>query len=124
MSHDDVSITLKSITHAGMAMTPEGLAVWLVASQAFPDVKVKPWTNPLAKKSLSDVAAILKESFQDGPKDTAEQSRNKQPNWTAQLHFVWDIILAHYLRDEDGDKEAFDHFWTRVVDGKRVLYLK
>lgn len=121
MTQEDAELTLKNVAKGGMAMTPEGIAIWLVALKKFPELNIKPWRNPLAKKSLPDVAAILKESFQDSSKEQGDKnsSRSKQPNWTAQLHFVWDIILSHYLREGGSTADEFDSVWTRVVDGKR-----
>ncbi|KAH7328625.1 DNA polymerase phi-domain-containing protein [Stachybotrys elegans] len=118
MSRDVAQATLSKVADAGMAMTPEGVAIWLVALQKFPDLKVKPWRSPLANKSLGDVTAILKESFQEAFKDSADDgsNRNRQPNSTTQMHFVWDVILGHFTRAEEREGEDFDHFWVRVVD--------
>lgn len=121
-------VTLERIAEAGMAMTPEGAAIWLVTLRRFPDVKVKPWRNPLSKKSLGDLAAVLKESFQEScPQSGVERGGRKQANWTAQLHFVWKVILNDYA--EASDHIEIQHFWSRVVDGKMnslftVLYFQ
>lgn len=116
-----VVTTLERVAAAGLAKTPEGVAMWLVALRRFPDIKVKPWIHPLQAKSFGDLAAILKESFQHQGHDQGNDRGNatnkgKQANWTAQLHFVWDLILAHYAA-EDADTQSFTQFWTRVVDG-------
>lgn len=110
--------TLVKMADSGLARTPEGVAVWLVAIERFPDLTVKPWKHPLSSKSLGDLTAVLKESFQnheamqgDGP------TVKKQANWTAQLHFVWDLILSHYVKAAS-TSEDFEQFWSRVVDGK------
>ncbi|KAH6610546.1 dna polymerase v [Trichoderma cornu-damae] len=109
--------TLEKLSNAGAAKTPEGVAVWLVALDRFPDLKVKPWQHPLSRKTLGDLAAILKESFNESSKDPSSNSRNnKQATWTAQLHFVWDLILSHYLKARDSGAEDFAQFWGRVVD--------
>lgn len=122
MDQAQAKSTLEKLSSAGVAKTPEGVAVWLVALNQFPDLKVKPWQHPLSRKTLGDLTAILKESFNDSSKDPSSKSRNnQQASWTAQLHFVWDLILNHYLKAGDSEVEDFAHFWGRVVDGKSVL---
>ncbi|KAM0462708.1 hypothetical protein ACHAPV_003532 [Trichoderma viride] len=117
MNQAQAKATLERLSNAGVAKTPEGVAVWMVALGQFPNLSVKPWQHPLAKKHLGDMAAILKESFNDSSKDSSSNSRNnKQATWTAQLHFVWDLILNHYLKAEDSKAEDFAQFWSRVVD--------
>lgn len=117
MNQTQAKATLEKLSNAGVAKTPEGVAVWLVALSQFPDLKVKPWLHPLSRKTLSDLTAILKESFNDSSKDPSSNSRNnQQASWTAQLHFVWDLILNHYLKAGDSEVEEFAHFWGRVVD--------
>ncbi|KAH7170991.1 DNA polymerase phi-domain-containing protein [Dactylonectria macrodidyma] len=114
MSQEDAKATLESVAEAGLAKTPEGAAVWLVALDRFPSIKVKPWEHPLSKKSLVDLAAVLRESF---AQDQGEQrQKNKQASWSAQLHFVWDLILAHYVQGAESGSADFEHFWARVVD--------
>ncbi|KAM0399741.1 hypothetical protein ACHAQC_003022 [Fusarium culmorum] len=117
MSKKQAEATLEKIAEANLAKTPEGVAVWLVALTRFPDLKVKPWHDPLSKKSFGDLAAVLRESFQDFSKDQPERGqKNKQASWTAQLHYVWDILLAHYLKEGESKAEEFQQFWARVVD--------
>lgn len=119
MKKKDVAATLEKVADAGLAKTPEGVAIWLVSLDRFPDLKVKPWPNPLASKYLGDLAAVLKESFQDFSKDQGDKAqKNKQASWTAQLHFVWDVILGHYVKKGNTGAEELEQFWTRVVDGK------
>jgi DNA polymerase phi len=119
MNKKQAEATLEKIAEANLAKTPEGVAVWLVTLTRFPDLKVKPWREPLSKKSFGDLAAVLRESFQDFSKDQPERGqKNKQANWTAQLHYVWDILLAHYLKEGKSKAEEFQQFWARVVDGE------
>ncbi|RGP62041.1 DNA polymerase v [Fusarium longipes] len=117
MNKKQAEATLEKIAEENLAKTPEGVAIWLVALTRFPDLKVKPWREPLSKKSFGDLAAVLRESFQDFSKDQPERGqKNKQANWTAQLHYVWDILLAHYLKEGESKTEEFQQFWARVVD--------
>ncbi|TFB04772.1 DNA polymerase V [Trichoderma ghanense] len=117
MDKAQAKATLERLSNAGVAKTAEGVAVWLVALSRFPDLQVKPWQHPLSRKTLGDLTAILKESFNDTSKDSSSNSRNnQQATWTAQLHFVWDLILNHYLKTGETEVEEFAHFWGRVVD--------
>ncbi|OTA00952.1 DNA polymerase V (phi) [Trichoderma parareesei] len=117
MDKAQTKATLERLSNAGVAKTAEGVAVWLVALSRFPDLQVKPWQHPLARKTLGELAAILKESFNETSKDSSSNSRNnQQATWTAQLHFVWDLILNHYLKNGESEVEEFAHFWGRVVD--------
>ena len=123
MRQRDAKATLEKIADAGLAKTPEGVAVWLVSLNRFPGLDVKPWSNPLSSKCLGDLTAVLKESFQDFPKEQGDQGKKSKPaSWTAQLHFVWDILLAHYVREGGNEVEDFEQFWNRVVDGKLRCY--
>ncbi|KAM0564269.1 hypothetical protein ACHAPJ_000479 [Fusarium lateritium] len=117
MNKKQAESTLERVAEANLAKTPEGVAIWLVTLSRFPDLKVKPWREPLSKKSFGDLAAVLRESFQDFSKDQNERGqKNKQASWNAQLHFVWDIILAHYVKEGEAGATEFEQFWARVVD--------
>lgn len=119
MDQAQAKATLERLSNAGVAKTAEGVAVWMVALSRFPDLQVKPWQHPLARKTLGELAAILKENFNETSKDSSSNSRNnQQATWTAQLHFVWDLILNHYLQNGESEVEEFAHFWGRVVDGE------
>ena len=116
----DVEASMEKIAKMGLAKTPEGVAVWLTALKRFPEVKVKPWRNPLSTKSLGDLALIMKETFQasDPANDAKQHHQKKQAIWTAQLHFVWDTLLSAYIGGDASKTEGLAHFWARVVDGK------
>ncbi|PNY26342.1 DNA polymerase V [Tolypocladium capitatum] len=117
MSKEEAEDTLLKIADSGLAKTPEGVAAWLVAQSRYPDLKLKPWHNPLSSKSLGDLAAVLKESFKDSGKDSNDKPQNKQAGWTAQLHFVWDIILGCYVKGgAEAGVDGLSQFWNRVVD--------
>lgn len=114
--------TLQKLADEGFAKTPEGVGIWIVALDRFPDMKTpaQPWRDPLATTSLTSLPAALKDS---GREASSGESGNKpkQGNWTAQLHFVWDLILAHFVKlggkPESNAAEQFKQFWNRVVDG-------
>ncbi|KAK2067159.1 hypothetical protein P8C59_000918 [Phyllachora maydis] len=115
MSQDFAKKTLKQLAQQGLAKTPEGVGIWIAALHRFPKLKVKePWSNPLAPSFISSLPPILKDSGRESLESV--QGKQKQENRTAQLHFVWDIILAFYVKLGDGSKADFQLFWGKVVD--------
>lgn len=121
--------TLQKLDEASWAKTPEAVALTVVFTERFPKIKLpsKSWRDYLSSKYLGELPAILKDSGKqetnsEEPKDSTQGQRQKQgqSNWTAQLHFVWDIILAHYVKlaaAKSGDaSDQFKQFWSRVVD--------
>ena len=121
MQEKDVEQTLVKLADGGLAKTPEGVAIWISALQSFPKLKIKPWIDPLGNKSLGDLTAVLKESFQNQDQGQNDKGgKNKQASWSAQLHFVWDIILAYFTQQDSSDADRFESFWLRVVDGRFI----
>ncbi|EFY90915.1 DNA polymerase V, putative [Metarhizium acridum CQMa 102] len=119
MDQADAEKTLYKIAQASLAKTPEGAAAWIVTLNRFPSLQLQPWKNPLSSKSLPDLTAVLKESFKENGKDMNDKSQNggKHASWSAQLHFVWDLILSRFLNAKsDKGEEDFEQFWNRVVD--------
>lgn len=121
--------TLQKIDEAGWAKTPEAVALTVIFNERFPKIKLpsKSWRDYLSSKYLGELPAILKDSGKqetnsEEPKESTQGQKQKQgqSNWTAQLHFVWDIILAHYVKlaaAKSGDaSDQFKQFWSRVVD--------
>ncbi|KAL1890421.1 DNA-directed DNA polymerase [Sporothrix stenoceras] len=95
-----------------LAKTPEGLGMWLAALARFPEMALPaPWTSPLAPGSHKDVVAVLKNS---GSGDDEAGPKTKQGNASAQLPFVWDLLLNELL--VGGAAKRFDAFWVAVVD--------
>ena len=122
--------TVQRLSDEGLSKTPEGVAIWIVAIDRFPGMKVpsKPWHDPLSPKALAELPLALKDSGKEAsnPQDAGGR-KQKQSNWTAQLHFVWDVILAHYAkpvgRNSSDAAESFKLFWNRVVDGKLIDFV-
>jgi DNA polymerase phi len=114
--------TLQKLADEGFAKTPEGVGIWIAALDRFPDMKTpaQSWRDPLAATSLAALPAALKDSGRETPNEE-NSKKPKQGNWTAQLHFVWDLILAHFIKHggqpEGETAEQFKQFWIRVVDG-------
>lgn len=117
------SATLQKLADKGHGQTPEGVGIWIAAMDHFGDalnLPSKPWSDPLATKSLPDLTQSLRDSGRDTSQDgEAAMGRPKQNNWTAQLHWVWDVLLAHFTSlDATASSSAadFEQFWNRVVD--------
>lgn len=113
MSEKLAESTLQAVAEANMAKTPEGVAIWIVALNKFPDLKVKPWKHPLSPKSFAELATVLRENFNDGVEPG--EKGNKQASWSAQLPFIWNLLLSHFSKEEES-ADDFDQFWSRVVD--------
>lgn len=118
--------TLRKLDEAGWAKTPDAIAITVVLTEKFPKVKLpsKAWRDFLSSKYLGELPAVLKDSGKQESKqeNNSEEpaQKQKQASWTAQLHFIWDIILAHYVKlastDPKSASDQFKQFWSRVVD--------
>lgn len=114
--------TLQKLDEAGWAKTPEAVAITVVFTERFPKIKLpsKAWRDFLSTKYLGELPAVLKDSGKSETNGQESAQKQTQGHWTAQLHFVWDIILAHYVKlASTKAKDASDHFkqfWSRVVD--------
>jgi DNA polymerase phi len=119
--------TVEKLAEEGFAKTPEGVGIWIAVLDRFPDMKVpaQPWQHPLALTSLPALPAALKDSGREATSDDNGGKKPKQGTWTAQLHFVWDLILDYFVKhgsqSEGRASEQFLQFWTRVVDGKSQI---
>ena len=116
--------TLNKLYDSGLAISPEGVGIWLIAKNRFPELKVpsKPWGssgNPLDR--LQSLAKALKESSSDAEGSSKIQQAKQTGNWNAQLHFVWDIVLAQFAKalktKTTGIESDFENFWKVAVDG-------
>lgn len=114
--------TLHKIDLAAWAKSPEAVALTVVFTERFPKIKLpsKSWRDFLSSKYLGELPPVLKDSGKQDSNSQDSSSNQRQGNWTAQLHFVWDIILAHYIKlaaAKSGDaSNSFKLFWSRVVD--------
>ena len=122
MNQKQAEYTLKKLYEEGLAVSPEGVGIWLTARNRFSDMKFpsKPWGhsgNPL--EHLKSLAKALKESSAN---DDSDSKQAKQTGaWNPQLHFVWNIVLAEYadaVKSKTHDiKMDFENFWKVAVDG-------
>lgn len=125
MGQEKASETMQELVNIGLGKTAEGVGIWLKALTCYPSMKMpsKPWSHPLATKSLQELANVLKENVKhdDGSQEAAVFAV-KSGNWNATLHFVWDLVLNYFV-EEAGSKsmskaEHFQLFWTAIIDGK------
>ncbi|KAI1103926.1 DNA polymerase phi-domain-containing protein [Jackrogersella minutella] len=113
--------TLQQLSDIGLGKTAEGIGIWMKAQDCYPGLKTpaKPWHDPMSPGVLTEVSRVLKDNIaQDKGEDVAIATA-KQGGWSAQLHFVWDIILATFMGQhpsETHNKEQFKQFWTTVID--------
>jgi DNA polymerase phi len=117
--------TLEKLYDAGLAVTPEGVGIWITAKDRFPSMKFpsKPWGqtgNPLDR--LQSLAKALKESSSNDDVKTKGQQANHSGIWNPQLHFVWTIVLAQFANAQKTKKGGvvaeFANFWKVAVDGQ------
>lgn len=109
--------------------SPEGVALWIAATRAFPDAQFQKsiWKHddPLASKDISSLTAILKDArtLSDGSDESFEAQGSA--GWSANLHFAWDVVLNElYQENPSGEQNqhqtanrvSFDLFWQVVVD--------
>ncbi|TRX90066.1 hypothetical protein FHL15_008985 [Xylaria flabelliformis] len=119
MGQKDAEAVLQKFSDTGLGKTAEGVGIWLRARSCYPSLKApaKPWVDPLSPAALPEVARVLKENVANDTGEDAAVPKLKQSNWTAQLHFVWDLILTTLLEsDKDNIKEQAKLFWTTVID--------
>lgn len=128
-------ILLEKLHTSALAKTPEGVAIWIAASRAFPEVQ-KPkgvWhhDDPLNRKESSKLALILKEA------STTESSKDGKPKvaqkgtWTPKVHFAWSIVLSTLLETRvataasHSKQLTFANLWANAVDStsQRVALL-
>ncbi|KAL3419081.1 DNA polymerase v [Phlyctema vagabunda] len=123
MNQSQAELTLEKLCAAGLALSPEGVGIWIIAKSRFPDMKVpsKPWGhsgNPL--QHLKTLAAALKESSSGDSKSDGIQQAKQTGSWNPQLHFVWNIVLAQFAQSAQakthGIRTEFQNFWKVAVD--------
>ena len=128
---DYIQLLLEKIQRSGLSKTPEGIAVWLKAQSTglrlrFPE-KIWHKDDPLHRREKTILANVLKETTpaqRDQQNDT--DRANQMGNWSPNLHFAWDVVIATLLDQRDvahpknkkqGHRIAFEEFWKEAVDG-------
>ncbi len=127
-STNHVRTLLEKWCQAGLAKTPEGVAVWLRAREDFPgvDLPSNVWQdgNPLHTKDMSKLARVLKESPVGEGSQEPDGDVSQKGSWSSKLHFVWTVIFNKLANLEpvpsnvDTSKTvSFGRFWQEAVDG-------
>ncbi|KAI1383582.1 DNA polymerase phi-domain-containing protein [Hypoxylon trugodes] len=121
MGREKAEETLQGLSNIGLGKTAEGIGIWMRARSCYPDLKTpaKPWHDPMNPAVLSEVARVLKDNVAQDNGEDAAVTKTKQAGWTAQLHFVWDLILAVLIGKGENGKQNADQlklFWTTVID--------
>ncbi len=116
---------IDSLCASKIALTPEGVAIWLAVRQLYPDTQLpsRPWhgRDPLHAKNSVELARVMRESSAESDKNQGEdeQKVTQRSNWNAKPHFAWTVILQHLYRPSSERKRlTFDSFWLQIVDGK------
>ncbi|KAI5283976.1 DNA-directed DNA polymerase, partial [Ascosphaera aggregata] len=119
------------LTENGLAKTPEGVAIWLLAKNLLPSLSFPQnvWQHgsPLDRRERGRLATIMKEtSVSDEKKETGQSETQVQTgSWNPKLHFAWDAVLVRlYQQPPEGDgtkksksgQAGFTDFWVEVVD--------
>ena len=138
---DDFALSvIGNLTAHKLIRTPEGLAIWLEVSQAFPDAKLPKdvWKHrdPLSKKDVTLLADVLKDAKTRSNSDEDEHKSQGRAIWSAQLHFAWDVVLArlyelanhshngevnHKTNKKDHKVIDLADFWTKAVEGELIF---
>ncbi|KAI1759832.1 DNA polymerase phi-domain-containing protein [Hypoxylon sp. FL1150] len=115
MGQNKAEETLQKLSEIGLGKTAEGIGIWMRARSCYPSLKTpaKPWHDPMNPSVLSEVARVLKDNV---AQDNGEDAKAKQGGWNAQLHFVWDLILATFITGGKQSKDQLKLFWTTVID--------
>ena len=122
MGREKAEETLQKLADIGLGKTAEGVGVWLKAHACYPKMKMppKPWKDPLAAGSLPELARVLRENVRQDTGEDAAVAKIKHSNWTAQLHFAWDMLLASFTEQGESskprNKDQLKLFWGTVVD--------
>lgn len=130
-------LIINSISDNGLAMAPEGIAIWIAAMTKTPMVKFPKglWKrgNPLHRKETARLGMVMKEASTLILNESKTDSKGSQKgHWTSKPHFAWEVIidriLSHQLLDgktsttPSKEIELFD-FWEECVDSEYVLEL-
>ncbi len=121
---------IERLKSKGLAKTPEGIAVWVVAKAECPTLQfprhVWKHDDPLDRKEKSAVARILNEgTIAETVQDGVEAKATQKGAWSTKFHFAWDVILARLLhvslqKEPKASKTmSFAEFWEESVDSKQ-----
>lgn len=120
---------VKKFAAAYLMKTPEGVAIWLTARKAYPELHFPKdiWhkRDPLHGKERSALAQVLCESKENRSsveakalaKESKGKSNIKGSNWKPQPNFAWQIVFQEAFQIYD-TLSKFQQFWIEVVDSE------
>ncbi|CAI5760753.1 unnamed protein product [Candida verbasci] len=95
---------LQSLNNHGLNLSTESCAIYLIIQPEIRSETLSKLTNakinwkngdPLNKNNLYLLSKVLKDI--EVPQQEEESNNNKKSNWTAQLPFVWDVIISKLI---------------------------
>lgn len=119
MSLDHAQVYVDKLHASGLNKTPEGLALWITARSVYPGIKFPKhiWhhEDPLHRKETASLARILNETTTH-ESVVVKKKDIQRGNWTARLHFAWDIVFKSLLKDPQKQVSP-SQLWRKAVDG-------
>jgi DNA polymerase phi len=125
---------IEIISSNGFVKSPEGVAMWLLVQDSFPNAKLPQdvWkynNDPLDRHDRRTLSKIMKQVSE------AEDQSAALGVWNSRLNFAWDAVLSRLAdpkpeskkekKDKKGKESShitFEEFWTEIVDGMLNLY--
>ena len=126
---------VEKLQSAGLAKTPEGVAIWIAISKNLPSVNLPcgVWrgNSPLSQEEKSRLALVLKEaSVPDLDIANSDANVSLRGSWSTNVHFAWLVVMDELMSPSDSKmttefskRLSFSEFWTECVDSKISEYL-
>ncbi|PYH44313.1 DNA-directed DNA polymerase POL5 [Aspergillus saccharolyticus JOP 1030-1] len=126
-----VEVALERLCAHELAKTPEGVAVWVLAKEAFPHARFpgKVWKHddPLDARERNSLAKVMKDSSDGKVEEAGEALPEKKKGaassgvWNSKLHFAWELVLSRLpvgqeSKSKGASRLGFSEFWGDVVD--------
>ncbi len=132
ISSEYVQTVVDSVNENGLTATPEGVAIWIAASENYPALRLPKgfWKHesPLHRKEKTRLATILREAPPPHNDEEGGMSKSLQKGtWSSKLHFTWVVILDRLLKSHSSNSKPstraqnelkFPEFWEECVDSK------
>lgn len=107
-----------------MALTPEGVAIWLAVAQNHVDAHLprRPWhrQDPLRLKNDAELSRVMKDaSAASGAEHDHPDNKMRQRGvWSPKPNFAWEAVINHLIGAFSESKRfTLATFWQRIVDG-------